>query len=160
MKPLLDFLSGKTITLLASAARTVTAGTNGDVARLPSNWKRCMVLLDITASAHETADYLDVYVDVSLEDGATKLTPDQPRAKASKHFYEPGPIWRALESLASSAKEKSAIVFRRVDGQGITAGEILDSMKNDADQGIANEYVDAMTEAMVLRMRGEAEKGR
>ena len=67
MKPLLDFLSGKTITLLASAARTVTAGTNGDVARLPSNWKRCMVLLDITASAHETADYLDVYVDVSLD---------------------------------------------------------------------------------------------
>jgi hypothetical protein len=67
MKQLIEHMSGQVVTLAASAVRTSTAGTNGTTFAVPSHYKRWIVLLNITASAHETADYLDVYVDVSLD---------------------------------------------------------------------------------------------
>jgi ABC-type transport system involved in cytochrome c biogenesis ATPase subunit len=96
------------------------------------------------------------YFDVKLVDGATEVTP-LPRAKAARHFYEPGPIWEALRQLASSAKERDAVVFRGAEGEPVTAAQILDSIERDPDQRLATEYARAMTEMMVLRMRKHAE---
>jgi hypothetical protein len=67
MKPLLDFLSGRAITLAASAARGVTAGTNGTTQSLPGHFRRWVILCDITASATDAGDTLNCYVDVSLD---------------------------------------------------------------------------------------------
>lgn len=97
------------------------------------------------------------YFDVALVNGAT-VVKRQPRAKAARHFYEPGPIWEALRQLASSAKERSAVVFRDAAGEPVTAGQILRSIEEDPNQELAREYVKAMTEAMVLSMRGHHER--
>lgn len=50
-------------TLAASAART--AGANGDATLIGGYVKRVLCVLDVTASATDAADTLDVYVDVS-----------------------------------------------------------------------------------------------
>lgn len=60
---------GSAFTLLESAQRTKTTGTNGD-AVLSGFWRRIILLLDITASQTDAGDTLDVYVDVS-PDGTT-----------------------------------------------------------------------------------------
>ncbi len=70
MYSLLSFLSAKPITLRASAAATVVAGATGTVQSGLGRFRRWIFLLDITASATEAGDTLDVYVDVSL-DGTT-----------------------------------------------------------------------------------------
>jgi energy-coupling factor transporter ATP-binding protein EcfA2 len=95
------------------------------------------------------------YFDVQLVDGATTVS-KKPRALAARHFYEPGPIWEALRQLASSAKERQAVVFRNAEGQKVTAGQILESIENDPEQRVAMEYARTMTEAMVLAMRQRA----
>jgi energy-coupling factor transporter ATP-binding protein EcfA2 len=99
------------------------------------------------------------YFDVRLVDGATKVEP-LPRAKAARHFYEPGPIWEALRQLAQSAKERDAVVFRDAQGAPVTAAQILASIEQDPEQQLAMEYVRAMTDAMVLAMRKRAEAPR
>lgn len=60
---------GRALTLAASAART--AGANGSAVAM-HDVSRLLVLLDITASATDAGDTLDVYVDVS-PDNATWL---------------------------------------------------------------------------------------
>ena len=97
------------------------------------------------------------YFDMQLVDGATQVT-RLPRAKAAPHFFEPGPIWEALRQLASSAKQREAVVFRAADGAPVTAGQILDSIEKDPMQQVAKDYAKAVTEAMVLAMRQRAEK--
>jgi hypothetical protein len=54
--------------LAASAART--AGANGTAITGLGYMKRAIIILDITASATDAGDTLDVYIDVSL-DGTT-----------------------------------------------------------------------------------------
>jgi hypothetical protein len=61
---------GETITLFASAARTVTAGTNGTAVYVGGERKKYVFLLTLTAAATEVGDTLDVYVDWSI-DGTT-----------------------------------------------------------------------------------------
>jgi len=61
---------GSKYTLAAAAART--AGASGAGVAV-GGWRRAVVLLDITASATDAADTLDVYVDVLGPDGATWL---------------------------------------------------------------------------------------
>lgn len=51
--------------LAASAARTTTVGTNGTSTLVGGYHKRALVVLNVTASATNAADTLDVYVDVS-----------------------------------------------------------------------------------------------
>lgn len=60
------------ITLAASAARTPTAGTNGDAYAV---WraKRAVVVCEFTAKATDEGDTCDVYVDVSPDAGTTWL---------------------------------------------------------------------------------------
>lgn len=60
-----------TKTLAASAARTVTAGTNLTAVTIPLGAIRATILLDITASATDATDVLDAYIDVSPDGGTT-----------------------------------------------------------------------------------------
>ena len=55
----------KEYTLLASAARVTTTGTNGAAVWIGGFWERAEIMLDVTASAHEAGDTLSVYIDVS-----------------------------------------------------------------------------------------------
>lgn len=136
-------------TLMASFARVLYESVEGE-GGVPD-----VDQLFIATHHHHFALALE-YFDVSLKDGRT-VVQRLPRAKAARHFYEPGPIWEALRQLASSAKEGSAVVFRNGDGQPVTAQEVLDSIEKDPDQTIAKEYASAMTEAMVRAMRQRAE---
>jgi hypothetical protein len=60
-------------TLAASAARTDAAGATITAIEIPDRAERAGVLLDITASATEAGDTLDVYIDVSPDNGTTYL---------------------------------------------------------------------------------------
>jgi len=60
---------GQAYTLFASAARTDLTDGNGDAVEVRAH-DRIIVLLDVTASATEAGDTLDVYVDASI-DGTT-----------------------------------------------------------------------------------------
>lgn len=60
-----ELVQGETVTLAASAART--SGANGSWVYLGGERRRIVFLLDITASATDAADTLDVYVDVSFD---------------------------------------------------------------------------------------------
>ena len=55
----------KLLTLAASAARTASA--TGTAYDLGAAWRRISVLLNITSSATDAADTLDVYVDMSTD---------------------------------------------------------------------------------------------
>ena len=58
------------ITLMASAEHTVEANAAGDSFDL-GDWDIMLVVLDITASATIAGDTLDVFVDVSWDEGVT-----------------------------------------------------------------------------------------
>jgi hypothetical protein len=61
----IDLLQGEAFTLAASAARTADA--NGDWVFFGGERSRFVFLLDITASATDAGDTLDVYIDVSFD---------------------------------------------------------------------------------------------
>lgn len=54
-------------TLLASAARTDTAGTNGDAVHLPDALHGYQFVLDVTAAATDVGDTLDVQVQTLID---------------------------------------------------------------------------------------------
>jgi hypothetical protein len=58
------------LTLAASAARTPTAGTNGDAVAV-DHWDKALFLCVFTAKATDVGDTCDVYVDVSPDSGTT-----------------------------------------------------------------------------------------
>ena len=60
-----ELLQGETLTLAASAART--SGANGDWVFVGGERTSIMFYLNITASATDAGDTLDVYIDVSLD---------------------------------------------------------------------------------------------
>jgi hypothetical protein len=62
----------RAITLAASAARTPTAGTNGDTV-LVDPWERALLLCEFTAKATDNGDTCNVFVDVSPDSGTTWL---------------------------------------------------------------------------------------
>lgn len=78
---------GRALTLAASAART--AGANG-TAVAAHDVSRLLVLLDITASATDAGDTLDVYVDVSPDNttwlNAVHFTQQAGTGAACKQF--------------------------------------------------------------------------
>lgn len=65
-----ELLQGESFTLFASGARTVGANQAGTAVNLAGERSRFIFLLNITASATDAGDTLDVYVDFSL-DGST-----------------------------------------------------------------------------------------
>ena len=58
---------GETITLIASGARTATAGTNGTAVAILGERERYIFILAVTAAATDVDDTLDVYVDWSID---------------------------------------------------------------------------------------------
>jgi hypothetical protein len=57
-------------TLLASATRTDTGSNSSPAVKV---WRKAIFLLDVTATAGDATDYLDVYIDVLAPDGVTYL---------------------------------------------------------------------------------------
>jgi len=58
---------GEQITLFAAAARTVTAGVNGDTVYVGGERVGYIFYLDVTAAATAAGDILDVFIDWSLD---------------------------------------------------------------------------------------------
>ena len=65
------YAPGKAIELAALAARVL--GANGTPVTGLGGHRRAVIVLNITASAHEAGDTLDVFVDVSPDGGTTWL---------------------------------------------------------------------------------------
>lgn len=61
-----ELLQGEGVTLLSSAARGATAGTNGTAVALQGERRRFVFLLDVTAAATDVTDTLDVYIDAQV----------------------------------------------------------------------------------------------
>jgi energy-coupling factor transporter ATP-binding protein EcfA2 len=70
------------------------------------------------------------YFDVSLKDGCTVVTRSDLTRIDREHLYEPGPAKHALEKLLQYAPE-GEIVFRRPDGTGVSAKEMLRLLQED-----------------------------
>jgi hypothetical protein len=70
------------------------------------------------------------YFDVSLKDGCTVVTRSDLTRIDREHLYEPGPAKHALEKLLQYAPEDE-IVFRRSDGSGVTAKEMMRLLQED-----------------------------
>ncbi|WP_437959162.1 AAA family ATPase [Sorangium sp. So ce119] len=70
------------------------------------------------------------YYDVSLHDGCTVIERADLTRIDREHLYEPGPAKRALEHLLQYAPEDE-VVFRRPDGAGVTAKEMLQLLQED-----------------------------
>lgn len=70
------------------------------------------------------------YFDVSLKDGCTVVTRSDLTRIDRDHLYEPGPAKHALEKLLQYAPEDE-IVFRRSDGSGVTAKEMMRLLQED-----------------------------
>ena len=83
--------SGSTYVLKASGVQTgAMVDTLGDAFQIPQPYNRCVALLDVTATVTDATDYLDVYLDWSL-DGVTyfngvHFTQVAGNATAIKHF--------------------------------------------------------------------------
>src|SRR4030067_3725750 len=100
---------GEDFPLAASAARTEVAGATGTPVEFNGGRRRFVVLLDITASATEAGDTLDVYVDVLI--GATWInaihfTQQAGNGAAKKEFAildpaAPGTAWVNVTTDAS-----------------------------------------------------------
>lgn len=107
----------KRLTLAASAART--ASGNGAAVEGLEWIRRLVVMLDITASATDAADTLDVYVDVLAPDGATWLnavhfTQQAGNGAAAKQFAvldpsNPGTDVVAVTADAAAGKVRPAL---------------------------------------------------
>ena len=97
--------------LAASAART--AGANGTATLIGGFARRVEIVLDVTASAHEAGDTLDVYVDVS---------PDGTKWLNAVHF--------AQQAGNGAAKSEAAVL----DASNPGTSTILTT--NDAASGV------------------------
>ncbi len=62
-----ELLQGELITLLTSAARGATAGTNGTAIPIYAERLIYTWLLDVTAAATDVTDTLDVYIDTLID---------------------------------------------------------------------------------------------
>jgi len=90
------------------------------------------------------------YFEVTHDPEAGTKVQRRDRAYATRHFYEPGPLWEALRTLANSTSRET-VVMHDADGQPITAGQILDSI--DGNRELANEFASAATRTIVSRFR-------
>lgn len=87
------------ISLLASAEHTEEANALGDSVKIP-DVQRMLVLLDVTASATDAADTLDVFVDISWDNGVSWLN--------AIHFTQVAGNASAIKFLAALSSEVNA----------------------------------------------------
>ena len=89
----------KVITLLASAEHTQEANALGDSIKIP-DVNKMLVLLDVTASATIAGDTLDVFVDISWDNGLTWLN--------AIHFTQVAGNASAIKHLAALSSDVNA----------------------------------------------------
>lgn len=87
------------IELLASAEHTVEANAVGAAVRLP-DVQKMLVLLSVTASATDAADVLDVFIDVSWDNGTSWLN--------AIHFAQQAGNGAAKKELAALSADADA----------------------------------------------------
>ncbi|WP_437758167.1 AAA family ATPase [Sorangium sp. So ce1389] len=95
------------------------------------------------------------YYDVSLEDGCTVVERAELTRIDREHLYEPGPAKRALEHLLQYAPEDE-VVFRRPDGAGVTAKEMLRLLQED--DAVALHFLQDVHGAAVRMVKVQAKK--
>ncbi|WP_433934946.1 AAA family ATPase [Sorangium cellulosum] len=95
------------------------------------------------------------YYDVSLQDGCTIVERADLRRIDREHLYEPGPAKRALEHLLHYAPEDE-VVFRRPDGAGVTAKEMLRLLQED--DAVALHFLQDIHGAAVRMVKVQAKK--
>lgn len=125
-----QFFPGRLIELAASAARTVDG--NGSVIIDLGHMRRLVVLLDITASATDAADTLDVFIDVSPDGGTTWLnaihfTQQAGNGSARKEFAVLDPSNPGVASIDVTADAAAGAVRPALFGDAVRARwEIVD----------------------------------
>ncbi|WP_437946108.1 AAA family ATPase [Sorangium sp. So ce296] len=95
------------------------------------------------------------YYDVSLEDGCTVVERADLSRIDREHLYEPGPAKHALEHLLRYAPEDE-VVFRRSDGAGVTAKEMLRLLQED--DAVALHFLQDVHGAAVRMVKVQAKK--
>lgn len=95
------------------------------------------------------------YFDVSLRDGCTVVERADLTRVDREHLYEPGPAKHALQRLLEYAPEDE-VVFRRSNGTGITAQEMLRLLQEDDDAAVS--FLQDIHGAAVRMVRVQAKK--
>ncbi|KYG11370.1 hypothetical protein BE21_57645 [Sorangium cellulosum] len=95
------------------------------------------------------------YYDVSLQDGCTVVERADLSRIDREHLYEPGPAKHALEHLLRYAPEDE-VVFRRPDGAGVTAREMLRLLQED--DAVALHFLQDVHGAAVRMVKVQAKK--
>lgn len=93
----------RNITLLASAARVTTSGTNGDTIAVDP-WDKALLICDYTAKGTDGTDTCNVYVDVSPDGGTTWLN--------AVHFTE-------VAGNAADASTEYAVLYANTPGTSV-----------------------------------------
>lgn len=133
-----NLLKGESIALLASAARTATAGTNGTAFTLNGERVVFAILFSLTAAAHEAGDTLDLYIDFLGPDGATWInavhfTQEHGDHAAAKYYALLNPNAGTAAPLTVTADAAAGVIRPEVTGSQIRARwVIVDSGDGDA----------------------------
>ena len=145
--------SGKThllafdwIELIASAEHTVEANALGDVSDM-GDWDSMLVLLDITASATEANDTLDVFIDVSFDNvtwfNAIHFTQQAGNGSAKKEIAAINAGWYPTAPVDITADASSGAVRPGLLGQYVRVRStvVRDSGTNEAHTFSVQAYV-------------------
>jgi hypothetical protein len=95
------------------------------------------------------------YFDVSIKDGCTVIARSDLTRIDREHLYEPGPAKHALEKLLQYAPEDE-IVFRRSDGTGVTAKEMMRLLQED--DALAVRFLEDVHGAAVRMVKIQSKK--
>jgi|GEM_PF-2486459 hypothetical protein len=95
------------------------------------------------------------YFDVSLKDGCTVVVRSDLTRIDREHLYEPGPAKHALEKLLQYAPEDE-IVFRKSDGTGVTAKEMMRLLQED--DALAVRFLEDVHGAAVRMVKIQSKK--
>ena len=108
------------IELLASAEHTQEAGALSDVADL-GDWDSMLVILDITASATDAGDTLDVFIDISFDNviwfNSIHFTQQAGNGSAKKEIAAINAGWYPTSVLDVTADAANATVRPGLLGQ-------------------------------------------
>jgi hypothetical protein len=102
------------------------------------------------ATHHHLFAIADEFFDVALDERGSTQVVRRKRDEAVKHFYEPSPYWDTLRGLVASGMSPDTVVSIDAAGQPVRARDVLASI--DGDRRIANEFVEAATQAFVLSL--------
>jgi hypothetical protein len=102
------------------------------------------------ATHHHEFALADEFFDVSLDASGSTQVARRPRDEAVKHFYEPSPYWDTLRRLVGEGMSPDTVLLLDAEDQPIRARDVLASI--EGDRRIADQFVQAATEAFVLSL--------